>query len=267
MADGGKTQGYDDKEDERLGMQDKKISTKDFVGSHSKKEHSRRDDARFEERGRSRRYSDGGVVLKLYETGKDWKTNNATHIEFDDFRSAKKAGERSDVFEFEIVDGFSGDTMFSTHGEKQMADLSYEKGGDFAKGGVVSKYDQWAKNIYDNQSEEQAIEGLIQFARENGFEYRDVEKALQVYKYDTEENAFGEQYYTKKAIRGMISMIADEMAEEKPKPEPKKRGPKKSKWVWKAGAEQKIPKSAFKKGPTSAYLRKTYKEFVEKVKN
>jgi hypothetical protein len=81
---------------------------------------------------------------------------------------------------------------------------------EYAKGGVVSKYDQWAKNIYDNQSEEQAMIGLSQFARENGFEYRDVEKALQVYKYDTEENAFGEQYYTKKAIRGMISMIAGE---------------------------------------------------------
>ena len=50
MADGGESQGYDDREDERLSMEHGKISTKDFVGTHSKKEHSRRDDARFEER-------------------------------------------------------------------------------------------------------------------------------------------------------------------------------------------------------------------------
>jgi hypothetical protein len=50
MAKGGKTQGYDDREDERLAMEYGKISSKDFVGSHNKKEHSRRDDARFEER-------------------------------------------------------------------------------------------------------------------------------------------------------------------------------------------------------------------------
>ena len=50
MADGGESQGYDDREDERLAMEHGKISTKDFVGTHSQKEHSRRDDARFEER-------------------------------------------------------------------------------------------------------------------------------------------------------------------------------------------------------------------------
>ena len=49
MAKGG-MQGYDDREDERLGMKHGKISKKDFVGSHEQKEHSRRDDARFEER-------------------------------------------------------------------------------------------------------------------------------------------------------------------------------------------------------------------------
>jgi hypothetical protein len=52
MAKGGKTheQGYDDREDESLAMRHGKISSKDFVGSHHKKEHSRRDDARFETR-------------------------------------------------------------------------------------------------------------------------------------------------------------------------------------------------------------------------
>ena len=50
LGHGGDTQGYDDREDERLGMEHGRISSKDFVGSHEQMEHSRRDDARFEER-------------------------------------------------------------------------------------------------------------------------------------------------------------------------------------------------------------------------
>jgi hypothetical protein len=46
-ADGGKTQGYDDREDERLGMEHGKLSSKDLDSTHA-----RRDDARFEERGK-----------------------------------------------------------------------------------------------------------------------------------------------------------------------------------------------------------------------
>jgi antirestriction protein len=57
MAKGG-MQGYDDREDERLGMKRGKISKKDFVGSHKEREHSRRDDARFEEK-----MAKGGVVM------------------------------------------------------------------------------------------------------------------------------------------------------------------------------------------------------------
>jgi hypothetical protein len=49
MAKGG-MQGYDDKEDERLAMEHGKIAKKDFVGTHKQKEHSRRDDAKFEKR-------------------------------------------------------------------------------------------------------------------------------------------------------------------------------------------------------------------------
>jgi len=46
-ADGGMSQGYDDREDERLGMKDGKMSMKDLDSTHA-----RRDDARFEERGK-----------------------------------------------------------------------------------------------------------------------------------------------------------------------------------------------------------------------
>ena len=54
MAKGGKTheQGYDDREDESLAMRHGKIASKDFVGSHKRREHSRRDDARFETRNK-----------------------------------------------------------------------------------------------------------------------------------------------------------------------------------------------------------------------
>jgi hypothetical protein len=44
-AKGGMSQGYDDREDERLGMKDGKMSMKDLDSTHA-----RRDDARFEER-------------------------------------------------------------------------------------------------------------------------------------------------------------------------------------------------------------------------
>lgn len=50
FAEGGKTQGYDDREDESLGMRRGKTKSKDLVGSHDKKEKSRRDDAGFEKR-------------------------------------------------------------------------------------------------------------------------------------------------------------------------------------------------------------------------
>lgn len=45
LAHGGKTQGYDDREDERLAMKHGKLSSKDLDSSHA-----RRDDAQFEER-------------------------------------------------------------------------------------------------------------------------------------------------------------------------------------------------------------------------
>jgi len=54
MAKGGMSQGYDDREDERLGMKDGKMSMKDLDSTHA-----RRDDARFEER-----MAKGGVTEK-----------------------------------------------------------------------------------------------------------------------------------------------------------------------------------------------------------
>ena len=55
-AHGGKTQGYDDKEDERLAMERGKMSKKDLDSTHA-----RRDDAQFEERGKM---EDGGMMAE-----------------------------------------------------------------------------------------------------------------------------------------------------------------------------------------------------------
>ena len=71
-------------------------------------------------------------------------------------------------------------------------------------------YKGYVNNIYSQQSEYPAREQLYSFARENGFHSSVVDKALDVYKYYTEENAWGEQYYTKKAIENIVNYIVDE---------------------------------------------------------
>lgn len=54
-------QGYDDREDERLGMTRGKVAKKDFVGTMKEKEKSRRDDAGFETRSMAK---GGGIPKK-----------------------------------------------------------------------------------------------------------------------------------------------------------------------------------------------------------
>lgn len=73
--------------------------------------------------------STGGVVLNLYQTGSDWKMNMAKQKDFDDYKSARKAGEKSGAFQFEIVDEITGDVMYSTHSEKMTPSLAYNSGG------------------------------------------------------------------------------------------------------------------------------------------
>lgn len=122
MAMGGKTQGYDDREDERLGMDYGKISGKDFDGSHDMREHSRRDDARFEERmakGGELTYDDfmvGDFYFNSSEGGK--------------FKFVGK--DESGRLRFEDSKGI--DRIFSP---KRMS--KYADGGIMARGGYVSK--------------------------------------------------------------------------------------------------------------------------------
>ena len=90
--------------------------------------------------------------------------------------------------------------------EKIMFNKKMADGGVMAGGGMIDAY---TNNIYKNQSEYDAESGLYSFARENGYGSSAVDKAIQVYKYDTEENAWGEKIYTKSAIRNMLNMISD----------------------------------------------------------
>lgn len=73
----------------------------------------------------------------------------------------------------------------------------------------VKSYSKYINNIYNKQSEYPVNKQLDSFASENGYDtdLSVVDKALKMYKNDTEENTFGEQYYTKKAIENMINYI------------------------------------------------------------
>lgn len=79
--------------------------------------------------GHGKRMSTGGVVLNIYESGADWKINKPTQREFDDYKSAKRMGEKSGAFEYEILDEITGDVMYSTHSEKMTPSLAYKDGG------------------------------------------------------------------------------------------------------------------------------------------
>jgi len=79
--------------------------------------------------GHGKRMSTGGVVLNIYESGADWKINKPTQREFDDYKSAKRMGEKSGAFEYEILDEITGDVMYSTHSEKMTPSLAYKYGG------------------------------------------------------------------------------------------------------------------------------------------
>ena len=78
-AKGGKTQGYDDKKDESLAMKDGKISKKDLDSTHA-----RRDDARFEERGKMAK---GG---KLVGKQKNLDVNKNGKLDAEDFKMLRK---------------------------------------------------------------------------------------------------------------------------------------------------------------------------------
>lgn len=165
--------------------------------------------------------SSGGVVLNLYESGADWKINKPMQREFDDYKTARRMGEKSGAFQYEILDEISGDVLYSTHSEKMTPSLAYKDGGK-------------AKQGYDDREDER-------LAARRG---KTASKDLKGTKAEKEKSRRDDAGFEKK-----------------------KRGRKKVTYAWKPGAEQKLTKKTFKKGPTTKFLRKKYKEFVEKVTN
>jgi len=148
MADGGKTQGYDDKKDESLGMTRGKLSLKDFVGNRKQKEHSRRDDARFEERGMMAKGGDLSLIKKKYEENEDENAHSENVVLL-----AKHFGTKADLAKAkEILALHEKEGYLSSENGKKRTELHYklidkarsemgkqgikfEKGGYMAKGG------------------------------------------------------------------------------------------------------------------------------------
>ena len=169
---GGKTQGYDDREDERLGMEYGKMSSKDLNSTHA-----RRDDARFEERGKM---ADGGELnvndiinkfgnyINTDEAQKKW--DNSTEEERlracgynSDYQNVKfndlPIYVKSDVSQYYFLDKYGERTtnksMFKTDGG-YMA-----KGGEVNVDDIKSKMYGLFKGYLGNFiSEEELISGL-----------------------------------------------------------------------------------------------------------
>lgn len=76
----------------------------------------------------------------------------------------------------------------------------------FAEGGSVGKYENYVDNIYSRQSEQDISDQLYSFAKENGYDFSDIEEIVE--KQPFEEGAWGDRVYTKSAIRKMIREVA-----------------------------------------------------------
>ena len=153
MAMGGKTQGYDDREDERLGMDYGKIAGKDFVGSHSRMEHSRRDDARFEERmARGGKIDEkeklSNISYQLINTTDSFKKNNP-----------EAYSRMKDEYKAQFIKVYGKDEYAKRH---MMAD-----GGMMAEGGEV----YYVRDFYPNYDEDK----IVSILKSNGL--RKVRKA------------------------------------------------------------------------------------------
>ena len=134
MAKGGNVQGYDDREDERLSMEHGKMSMKDLHTTHA-----RRDDARFEERGKMAK---GGQINMNKHIWEGWTVGSFIEDLELPFRYHQKFKSRDEVKKWamseqpyykkyipEVVDYFW---------EKN--DEKYADGGMMAKGGELKSH-------------------------------------------------------------------------------------------------------------------------------
>jgi len=156
---GGKTQGYDDKKDESLGMTRGKLSLKDFVGNRKQKEHARRDDARFEERGKMDHggymakggevkvgdilTANTGVKVKVVEY--DSKFGGRVRVERIDEYATGKPSQFMPLSRFKMADG----GMMAKGGNKSYAIIYFPNNKKVKKSGYQSAY----KAFSDYESE------------------------------------------------------------------------------------------------------------------
>jgi len=108
-AKGGKTQGYDDKKDESLAMKDGKMSKKDLDSTHA-----RRDDARFEERGKMEHGGEmakGGKVMTDKQTIAKLKKQFDKKYQGNDFDFDKDDNFKVDGYNVEVFDYREEDEM------------------------------------------------------------------------------------------------------------------------------------------------------------
>ena len=167
MAMGGKTQGYDAREDERLGMEYGKMSGKDFDGSHAMREHSRRDDARFEER-----MAKGGEIAEYRVIPNKRGQGSLSHIVEADYKMAftikgsKQEAEMSaQSFVTENNETHPTATVTKIHPSgqplknKKVSYVTKNEISKFAEGGHIVEHDKMYNFLEDDlQSLQNAIE-------------------------------------------------------------------------------------------------------------
>lgn len=155
--------------------------------------------------GHGRRMSTGGVVLNLYTTGADWKMNMAKQKDFDDYKSARKAGDKSGAFEYEIVDEITGDVIYSTHSEKMTPSLAYKDGGMANGKHYVGRF---TEAQLKNKEDKKAIEKA---QKETGLKYIDtkmVKKAGKIVAMDV--YLIDEETYLKQPLMADGGMTEDD---------------------------------------------------------
>jgi hypothetical protein len=146
FAHGGKTQGYDDKEDERLGMKYGKMSSKDLNSTHS-----RRDDARFEERGKMAKGGELKVstyhLMPLVMTNDKMMTPKYDYIITFEGTEDEALAKAKDMLNKEVVNVHvslinpNAKSLLNRRKTIAMVKDKMEDGGMMAQGGVIDVED------------------------------------------------------------------------------------------------------------------------------
>lgn len=197
---GGKTQGYDDKKDESLGMTRGKLSLKDFVGNRKQKEHARRDDARFEERGKM---ADGGTlkekdkfslkilrslsgfssgigiggVLEILGYSKYRFNQYATQEEYD-----KVKKELDNLVKKDYVEGSTILYKITKKGAEYLSSFGY---GDYMAKGGKTKDQEVVRGYFEDEAYEYADGGMVEKLKKE-FASKDLDDDLNMDGYHVE---------------------------------------------------------------------------------